>query len=58
MNATTSNPHLASATGLPSGATSVKALEFLAFTLGQEEYGIDIQLMSSSGMGPIEKMAA
>ncbi|MDI1271316.1 MAG: chemotaxis protein CheW [Polaromonas sp.] len=34
MHATTSNPN-------PSAAA--KALEFLAFTLGQEEYGIDIQ---------------
>lgn len=34
MHATTSQPH-------PSTAT--KALEFLSFTLGQEEYGIDIQ---------------
>ena len=34
MQATTSNPN-------PS--TAAKALEFLAFTLGQEEYGIDIQ---------------
>ncbi|WP_372824721.1 chemotaxis protein CheW, partial [Polaromonas sp.] len=25
------------------GAPAMKALEFLAFTLGQEEYGIDIQ---------------
>lgn len=37
MQATTSNSH-PSAT-----ASSAKALEFLAFTLGQEEYGIDIQ---------------
>ena len=36
MQATTSNPH-------PSGASAGKPLEFLAFTLGQEEYGIDIQ---------------
>ena len=35
MYATTSNPS--------SSATAGKALEFLAFTLGQEEYGIDIQ---------------
>jgi purine-binding chemotaxis protein CheW len=34
MHATTSNPR-------PS--TAAKALEFLSFTLGQEEYGIDIQ---------------
>nr|MDP2190613.1 chemotaxis protein CheW [Rhodoferax sp.] len=36
MQATTSNPH-------PSSASAGKPLEFLAFTLGQEEYGIDIQ---------------
>ena len=35
MYATTSNPS--------SSAAAAKALEFLAFTLGQEEYGIDIQ---------------
>ena len=36
MHATTINPN-------PSAASAAKALEFLAFTLGQEEYGIDIQ---------------
>ncbi len=47
-----------------------KALQFLSFTLGQEEYGIDSQkvqelrgydtdwLMSSDEMGLIEKLAA
>ena len=35
MQATTSNPSPSAAAGKP--------LEFLAFTLGQEEYGIDIQ---------------
>nr|WP_092008107.1 chemotaxis protein CheW [Polaromonas sp. OV174] len=28
---------------VPGGAGAAKALEFLSFTLGQEEYGIDIQ---------------
>jgi purine-binding chemotaxis protein CheW len=28
---------------MPLGAPAARALEFLAFTLGQEEYGIDIQ---------------
>ncbi|MFZ2386972.1 MAG: chemotaxis protein CheW [Polaromonas sp.] len=28
---------------MPAGASASKALEFLSFTLGQEEYGIDIQ---------------
>ena len=42
MQATTTDtsPALARA---PYGGSAVKALEFLAFTLGQEEYGIDIQ---------------
>ena len=40
MQATTSHP--LSNTG-PMTAQAVKPLEFLAFTLGQEEYGIDIQ---------------
>jgi purine-binding chemotaxis protein CheW len=43
MHATTSNAAPSSATGLPSGVSPVKVLEFLAFTLGQEEYGVDIQ---------------
>src|SRR5665811_2340171 len=43
MHAPTSNPNPAAAAVMPSGASTAKALEFLAFTLGQEEYGIDIQ---------------
>jgi len=43
MHATTSNPNPATAAGATPGASTAKALEFLAFTLGQEEYGIDIQ---------------
>jgi purine-binding chemotaxis protein CheW len=42
MHATTSNPN-PSAAVMPLGAPAARALEFLAFTLGQEEYGIDIQ---------------
>ena len=41
MQATTSN--LPSALSDPHAGAALKALEFLAFTLGQEEYGIDIQ---------------
>ncbi len=40
MNETTGNPN---STTAAAGASGAKALEFLAFTLGQEEYGIDIQ---------------
>jgi purine-binding chemotaxis protein CheW len=44
---TTPNPSTASnpsaATALSSSAAATKAMEVLAFTLGQEEYGIDIQ---------------
>ena len=42
MHATTNqpNPAAASATAKP---VTAQALEYLAFTLGQEEYGIDIQ---------------
>ncbi|SFC75842.1 purine-binding chemotaxis protein CheW [Polaromonas sp. OV174] len=43
MHATTSNPHSSMAAEVPGGAGAAKALEFLSFTLGQEEYGIDIQ---------------
>ncbi|HAL37443.1 MAG TPA: chemotaxis protein CheW [Polaromonas sp.] len=43
MHATTSKPNPATAAGTPAGASTARALEFLAFTLGQEEYGIDIQ---------------
>jgi purine-binding chemotaxis protein CheW len=42
MQAITSNSPSASALA-PSGGPVMKALEFLAFKLGQEEYGIDIQ---------------
>ena len=43
MHAPTSNPYPAT-TGLPPASSSpARTLEFLAFTLGQEEYGIDIQ---------------
>ena len=43
MHATTSKPNPAAAAVMPPGASIAKPLEFLAFTLGQEEYGIDIQ---------------
>jgi purine-binding chemotaxis protein CheW len=43
MHATPSHPNPSAAAEIPSGVSSAKALEFLAFTLGQEEYGIDIQ---------------
>ena len=43
MQATTSNPSPSAASGMLPGASAGKPLEFLAFTLGQEEYGIDIQ---------------
>jgi purine-binding chemotaxis protein CheW len=43
MHATTSNSHSTGSSAAPHGAPAVKALEFLAFTLGEEEYGIDIQ---------------
>ena len=42
MHMTASHPPSAPAT-MHHGAPVVKAHEFLAFTLGQEEYGIDIQ---------------
>ena len=42
MHMTASHPPSAPAT-MHHGAPAVKAHEFLAFTLGQEEYGIDIQ---------------
>lgn len=41
--ATTSKPNPAAGASWASGAATGKALEFLAFTLGHEEYGIDIQ---------------
>ena len=43
MHATTRNPHRSVSEAVPTGASAAKALEFLAFTLGREEYGIDIQ---------------
>lgn len=43
MHATTSNSQATAPSAAPHGAPAVKALEFLAFTLGEEEYGIDIQ---------------
>ncbi len=43
MHATTSKPNPVAAAAMSPGASTAKALEFLAFTLGQEEYGIDIQ---------------
>jgi len=42
MHATSINPN-SSAAVMPPGAVAAQPLEFLAFTLGQEEYGIDIQ---------------
>ena len=42
MHATTSHPNPAAVAGMSSGAAAT-AMEVLAFTLGQEEYGIDIQ---------------
>jgi purine-binding chemotaxis protein CheW len=42
--ATTTNPaRNATANAATMAAPAAKALEFLAFTLGQEEYGVDIQ---------------
>ena len=43
MHATTHTPQPANASMIQAGIATTKALEFLAFTLGQEEYGIDIQ---------------
>lgn len=43
MHATTSNSQATAPSAAPHGVPAVKALEFLAFTLGEEEYGIDIQ---------------
>ena len=42
MHATSINLNSSAAAGAPAGAAVSKALEFLAFTLGQEEYGVDI----------------
>ena len=43
MHATTSHPNPTAPAGMSSGAAAATAMEVLAFTLGQEEYGIDIQ---------------
>ncbi len=43
MQATSNTTIPASSGAAPEGAAGAKALEVLAFTLGQEEYGIDIQ---------------
>src|SRR3990167_5253457 len=43
MHATSINPNSSAAAGAPIGTAASKALEFLAFTLGKEEYGGDIQ---------------
>ena len=43
MDATTENPNSAARAPMPAGASAARAPEYLAFTLGQEEYGIDIQ---------------
>ena len=43
MHAISSNSDSLTSPGKPQGAVAAKALEFLSFTLGQEEYGIDIQ---------------
>ncbi len=43
MHAASNHFESAATSPAPHGAPAVKALEFLAFTLGQEEYGIDIQ---------------
>lgn len=43
MDATTEKPNSAARALMPAGASAARAPEYLAFTLGQEEYGIDIQ---------------
>ena len=43
MHAATHPPQPANAPLMQAAISNTKALEFLAFTLGQEEYGIDIQ---------------
>ena len=49
---TTSNP------GKIAGASTMTGLEFLAFTLGQEEYGIDIQKVQElRGYDAVTRMA-
>ncbi len=58
MNATTGKPSPAATAAKPSGASATKALEFLAFTLGQEEYGIDIQKVQElRGYDPVTRIA-
>jgi len=43
MQASTSPAGIAAIPAMPPGALAAQPLEFLAFTLGQEEYGVDIQ---------------
>ena len=43
MQASTSQAGVAAVPAMPPGALAAQPLEFLAFTLGQEEYGVDIQ---------------
>src|SRR3989338_4374052 len=43
MQASTSHSGPSAASAMPPGALAAQPLEFLAFTLGQEEYGVDIQ---------------
>ena len=43
MQASTSQAGPAAVPAMPPGALAAQPLEFLAFTLGQEEYGVDIQ---------------
>jgi purine-binding chemotaxis protein CheW len=43
MNAAPNPSNSAASIGVSSSASATKAMEVLAFTLGQEEYGIDIQ---------------
>jgi purine-binding chemotaxis protein CheW len=58
MDATTGKLNSATTAVKPSGASATKALEFLAFTLGQEEYGIDIQKVQElRGYDPVTRIA-
>ena len=43
MQASTSQAGITAVPATPSGGLAAQPLEFLAFTLGQEEYGVDIQ---------------
>ena len=43
MQASTSQAGTSAVPAMPPGALAAQPLEFLAFTLGQEEYGVDIQ---------------